>query len=169
MQYRDSAADPADPADPPARAAIVVFDSWAAPSPIAKRTVLVAKVEPYTSGSFYLRELPCILEALGVLPSLPEIVIVDGHAWLGANVAGLGARLLAVEPRLRTVVGVAKTRFRHSPAVEVLRGASKVPLFVDEAGDPIDAPLCVAAMHGRFRIPTMLRLVDRLCRGLEAP
>jgi hypothetical protein len=32
-----------------------------------------------------------------------------------------------------------------------------------------DAPAHVASMHGPFRIPTMLRLVDRLCRGLELP
>jgi deoxyribonuclease V len=156
-----------DDAAQQARAAVVAFDAWDAALPKARRVVSIGRVEPYEPGAFYKRELPCVRAALDGLDALPEIVIVDGHVWLDVGVAGLGARILEAEPRLRTVVGVAKTRFRDTPATEVLRGRSKTPLWVDEAGDVVDAPRMVESMHGPFRIPTMLRLVDRLCRGLE--
>ena len=152
-----------------ARAAVVTFDAWTAATPTARRNVMVEHVEPYEPGAFYRRELPCVRAALAALDAQPEIVIVDGHVWLEPGVRGLGARLLEAEPRIRTVVGVAKTRFRETPAVEVLRGGSSAPLYVDEIGEHVDAPRVVAAMHGAFRIPTMLKLVDRLCRGLELP
>jgi deoxyribonuclease V len=153
-----------------AQAAIVAFDAWESASPVARAIVQVQAVEPYEPGAFYRRELPCLraaLAALAALAAVPDIVIVDGHAWLAVGSPGLGARLLEAEPRLQTVVGVAKTRFRDTPAAEVLRGSSKAPLFVDEAGQFADAAPRVAAMHGRHRIPTMLKLVDRLARGLE--
>ena len=85
-------------ADTFARAAIVSFDSWEAGVASARDVVEVAQVEPYEPGAFYRRELPCLRAALAALPVLPEIVIVDGHVWLAAGVAGLGARLLEAEP-----------------------------------------------------------------------
>lgn len=148
---------------------MVAFDDWPSAVPLAKYIVTLDHVEPYEPGAFYRRELPFLRAALAMLATLPEIVIVDGHVWLGPDQPGLGARLLESEPGLRTVVGVAKTRFRDTPATEVWRGTSKVPLHVDEAGQHVDAARQVAAMHGPHRIPTMLRLVDRLCRGREAP
>lgn len=150
-----------------ARAAVVAFDAWDASVALVTHAVTVPDVEPYTPGSFYLRELPCIRAALAMLDAPPAVVLVDGHAWVGVGVPGLGARLLEAEPRVQTVVGVAKTRFRDAPVTPVVRGTSKAPLHVDEAGVPVDAPLRVASMHGPFRIPTMLRLVDQLCRGRE--
>lgn len=148
-----------------ARAAVVAFDSWDASSPREQRVVSLARVEPYESGAFYKRELPCILAALKMLSTHPDVVIVDGHVWLAAGRPGLGARLLEAAPQIRTVVGVAKTQFAGAPAAPVLRGRSTNPLWVDEAGAHVDAPKRIEEMHGEFRIPTMLRLVDHLCRG----
>jgi deoxyribonuclease V len=148
-----------------ASAAVVAFASWDAGVALEQHVVPIARVEPYESGAFYKRELPCLLAVLGRLSAMPEVVIVDGHTWLDEGRPGLGARLLEAEPRIRTVIGVAKTRFASSPATRVLRGSSATPLWVDEAGTPIDAPARIAAMHGLHRVPTMLRLVDQLCRG----
>jgi deoxyribonuclease V len=148
-----------------ARVAIVAFASWDAVMPIEQHVLPLDRVEPYESGAFYKRELPCIRAALAKLSKAPDVVIVDGHVWLGAGKPGLGARLLEAEAAIRTVVGVAKTRFHGSPATPVLRGTSAAPLWVDEAGEPIDAPRRIAEMHGPFRVPAMLRLVDQLCRG----
>lgn len=148
-----------------ATAAVVTFDTWTACRERERRVVSIAEVQPYESGAFYRRELPCIAAALAALADVPEVVVVDGHVWLGPGRPGLGARLLEAEPRIRTVVGVAKTRFKGAPAQAVLRGQSSTPLWVDEIGARVDAPARVAEMHGPFRIPTMLRLVDQLCRG----
>lgn len=163
-----------------ARAAALAFDAWTAPCPREIAVVLLDPVEPYTPGAFYRRELPAVRAALAALTFAPDVVIVDGHAWLGCEDsregrapnrprgrAGLGARLLEAEPRLVAVVGVAKTRFAGAPATPVLRGASKTPLWVDEAGVFVDAARRVTEMHGPFRIPTLLARVDRIARGIE--
>jgi deoxyribonuclease V len=152
---------------PAAHAGIVVFEAWDAAIPRTRLRIASAHVEPYVPGAFYRRELPCIRAALNALDAVPEVVIVDGHVWLAPGVPGLGAHLRSAEPRIATVVGVAKTCFRGAPALPVLRGHSKTPVFVDECGAPVDAPKRVAHMHGPFRIPTMLGLCDRLCRGRD--
>jgi deoxyribonuclease V len=61
---------------------------------------------------------------------------------------------------------VAKTRFEGATlALPVLRGNSKHPLWVSAAGMGADeAAALVAAMAGGFRLPTLLKRVDRLCR-----
>jgi deoxyribonuclease V len=48
----------------------------------------------------------------------------------------------------------------------VLRGASTKPLLITAAGMPeAQAAEHVREMHGAFRIPTLLRRVDQLCRA----
>lgn len=163
VQYEEDG----DPATASAKAAIVAFDAWRSNAPREQHVLTINGVAPYESGAFYKRELPCILAALGALSMDPEIVIVDGYVWLGQDKPGLGARLFEATrgSRVRSVVGVAKTHFVGTNAVEVLRGASKRPLWVSEIGEPVDAVKRVQEMHGAFRLPTMLRLVDQLCRG----
>jgi deoxyribonuclease V len=159
VQYGEKEGDPA-------KAAIVAFDSWRSGVPREQHVLQIDHVAPYESGAFYKRELPCILTALNALSAEPQIVIVDGYVWLGEEKPGLGARLYAAR-QLRTVVGVAKAHFVGTNAAEVLRGESKKPLWVSEIGEPVDAEKRVQEMHGAFRLPTMLRLVDQLCRGTE--
>ena len=93
-----------------------------------------------------------------------NLVIVDGYVRLGDK-PGLGWRLWeALSERVR-IVGVAKTRFRAAKAKEVIRGSSKAPLYVTAAGIGVDqAANCVAKMAGPYRIPTLLKRVDRLSR-----
>jgi deoxyribonuclease V len=152
-----------------ALAAAVLFDGFDAAHATEEAVVRVPAALPYEPGRFYLRELPCIRAALGALRSAPEIVIVDGHAWLGAGVPGLGARLFDALGG-PAVIGVAKTAFRGSPdAVRLLRGASRAPLFVTAAG--IDAGVAaghIRRMHGPHRIPTLLKRADALCRQAKS-
>jgi len=64
------------------------------------------------------------------------------------------------------VVGVAKTKFAGAPAVSLTRGASKSPLFITAVGMPaITAAKLVARMNGAYRIPTLLKRADQLCRS----
>ncbi len=100
-----------------------------------------------------------MLEGVGPL----EAIIVDGYAWLAPGRPGLGAKLH--EATGVPVIGVAKTRFRDAPAVEVLRGRSAKPLYVTAAGMASDdAGRAVASMAGADRTPVLLRRVDRLAR-----
>jgi deoxyribonuclease V len=130
---------------------------------------LIEKVEPYEPGSFYLRELPCLLAALGHLKAPLDTAVIDGYVWLGPeNSPGLGAHLYQALGSKTPVIGVAKSPFKGAPnAQRVFRGKSARPLYVTSAGmEPVEAVRKIANMHGPHRIPTLLRRVDRLCRGL---
>ncbi|HEY4224076.1 MAG TPA: endonuclease V [Myxococcota bacterium] len=121
----------------------------------------------YEPGQFYARELPYLLAMLARVTASIDVVVVDGYAWLAPGRPGLGAKLREV--RKEPVVGVAKTRFHGAVAVEVLRGTSASPLFVTADGIDDDvAAAHVAAMHGPYRMPTILTRVDALARALAS-
>jgi deoxyribonuclease V len=128
-------------------------------------------VEPYEPGNFYRRELPCLVSVLHLLPSLPEIVVVDGYVWLSSvDRPGLGARLYEALGRGTPVVGIAKSAFAGvescAGVVRVLRGTSRNPLFVTAVGmEPDVAAQCVRRMAGKHRIPEIVRITDRLSRS----
>jgi deoxyribonuclease V len=148
-------------------AACVCFQAWSDDTPASESTVEIRDVAPYQSGQFYRRELPCILAVLKSLPELPQVVIIDGYVWLGAQQPGLGAHLYEALGRQAAVIGVAKTRFLQAEPVElVLRGRSRSPLYVTAAGtDVVEAARHIRTMHGLYRMPTLLKRVDQLSRG----
>lgn len=161
VQYDDASAT--------AKAAALAFSFWDSPKAVEERVVTIPVTEPYVPGQFYRRELPCVLEALRQITMTPHVVIVDGYVWLSNAREGLGAHLYR-ELSGVPVVGVAKKQFSGAPAIEVRRGTSLSPLFVTAAGmDPNDAAEYIRLMHGSYRIPTLLKQVDRLARGLYAP
>jgi deoxyribonuclease V len=148
--------------------ACVLFRAWTDAASAAEEVERLAQVEPYQPGQFYRRELPCLLAVLRKVPAPPEAVVVDGYVWLADETApGLGGHLYAALGRAVPVIGVAKTRFAGAVlARPVVRGISRRPLWVTAAGiDPDAAARHVVAMHGPFRIPTLLKRVDQLCRG----
>lgn len=147
-------------------AAAVGFDDWPAPRAAQSWTVHIEGIAPYVPGRFYERELPCLLRLLRDRPP-PEVVVVDGHVWLGpSRRPGLGWHLWDALDGHVPVIGVAKRPFRDGGAVEICRGDSATPLHVTAIGmDEARAASCILAMHGRHRIPTLLRQVDQLCRG----
>ncbi|HEY5923792.1 MAG TPA: endonuclease V [Kofleriaceae bacterium] len=136
---------------------------------------------PYEPGRFYLRELPHVRGALALLAPPLDAIVVDGYVWLGAERSGphagpfgsmtrergLGAHLYDALDQGVPVIGVAKTQFAGATAIEVIRGASARPLYITAAGiDAATAAAHVLAMHGEHRVPTLLRRVDQLARGL---
>ena len=158
--------------DDAARAACVMFETWNDASPAREWVAITGAAEPYRSGEFFRRELPCILEVLRQAPTLPDAIVVDGFVWLDQGRSpGLGARVWEALDRKCAVVGVAKNPRHGSPdARAVLRGGSAKPLWVSAAGMVLDdAALLVQGMHGAFRIHDLLRRVDHLARGLELP
>lgn len=153
-----------------ATAGLVVCDELTFSAARSEHVVRIDRVAPYEPGSLFKRELPCIESVLASSPSL-DLLIVDGYATLDpSGRAGLGAHAAA---RLGIpVIGVAKTPFRTAThAVEVIRGTAVRPLYVTEAGGlgPVLAARIIAQMHGENRIPSALRRVDRLARGLVDP
>ncbi|WP_395749261.1 endonuclease V [Prosthecobacter sp.] len=147
-----------------ATAAAVLFAQWTDDKPIAQELSQISQVAEYEPGQFYRREMPCLLDILKRLPLPPAVIVVDGHVWLRPDEPGLGWHLHTATGI--PVIGVAKTSFDGSPhAAHVLRGGSHRPLFVTAVGLPQnDAAEHIHSMHGSYRMPTLLKLVDHLCR-----
>ena len=163
--------------DTTAVAGCLLFRDWAdreCASQIVTTTTLDA---PYKPGEFYLRELPPILALLKKLDVLPSTIVVDGYVWLGGENPGLGARLHSALSGAIPIVGVAKTGWGgpsipNPPpddprrTVPVVRGSSSRPLFVTSVGVDVGAAAeRIRQMHGEYRMPTLLKAVDRLVRA----
>ena len=150
-------------------AACVLFRSWSDGEEVAHAVARGEAAAPYEPGSFYRRELPHLLAVLRQVREPLESIVVDGYVWLGPSRPGLGAHLYEALGRRVAIVGVAKTPFGASAAdvsVEVFRGQSRRPLLVTSAGVEVTiASQWVRAMHGRYRIPTLLRRADQLSRS----
>lgn len=149
----------------------VLFAQWedAAPTRLYERALPTPG--EYEPGAFYKRELPCVLALLELVREPVELVVIDGYVHLGEGHPGLGLHLYRALGERVPVVGVAKTSFRGSSfAQRVARGEeAKNPLFVTAAGmDEGLAAERVRAMHGPYRVPTLLRLVDHACRSSAA-
>jgi deoxyribonuclease V len=151
-----------------AAVACVLISSWDAKG--ANRTQVRrfdSPAEKYEPGAFYKRELPLLLSIISQLHVEIEVIVIDGYVWLDANSQlGLGGHLFSSLGRRIPVIGIAKTRYRDDTwSIPVLRGESQRPLFVTSAGiEPTKAAECVRRMHGDYRIPTILNLVDRAAR-----
>jgi deoxyribonuclease V len=146
-------------------AACVLFRAWSDADSADVLVQTIDNVEAYQPGQFYRRELPCLLSVLATVSEPLETIVVDGYVWLGERTPGLGAHLYEALRWRVPVVGVAKTRYAGAPAEEVQRGGSRRPLYITAAGiDPRTTARYVQSMHGAYRIPTLLRRVDQLCR-----
>jgi deoxyribonuclease V len=151
-----------------ALAAAVAFRSWGDEHPAHEWTVPISGLQPYVSGQFYQRELPCLLALLAASPVPANTILVDGHVWLGVGRPGLGKRLYEALGEITPVIGIAKRPFHQGCATELLRGSSEAPLYVTVAGMHMVTALgYLTQLHGPFRIPTLLKRADALARGLS--
>lgn len=152
---------------------VVGFEHWNDSEPTLEYAAESAEsLRGYEPGAFYQRELPHLLSVLRPIlnDAMPEFIVVDAHVWLGPQVPGLGTHLYGALAQQIPVIGVAKTAYRGAPTVPVLRPGSRRPLYVTSAGMPADdAARRLTTMHGAHRIPTLLRLVDQLARGVVEP
>lgn len=148
-------------------AAGVLFEHWQDDKPVQEVTSRIESVADYEPGSFYKRELPCILQLLDEYALSPEIIVVDGFVYLdGISIPGLGKHLYDALDTQISVIGVAKKPFKGiGETFAVYRGKSTVPLYVTSVGIETEAAKNhVKQMHGPYRIPTMLKRVDQLSR-----
>ncbi len=151
-----------------ARTAGVLFEDWGDAEPAATHVLDHSEAAAaYEPGAFFRRELPLILAFLRSLPQEPRLIVVDGYVTLDdAGRKGLGAHLFEALEEKVPVIGVAKRPFagsRHAEAV--LRGRSERPLYVTAKGlSKTEAASAIARMHGPHRLPTLLKLADRLFR-----
>lgn len=149
-----------------ASAAAVLFSDYSDAEPASAFTRVLPEPADYRSGEFYRRELPCLLKLLEEIKETSNEIVIDGYVTLGDK-PGLGQHLFESLAGRVPVVGVAKSRYKGSSGVEIIRGRSMKPLYVTSAGvDLYEAAEKIRTMHGAYRIPTLLKYVDLLARGV---
>lgn len=152
-----------------AHAAAVVIDRWSADRAYRTYQHRIAEVAPYQPGSFYKREMPCLVETIAQIEEEIDCVVIDGFVWLDENQKpGLGGHLYEYYGANIPIIGVAKTPYGvpHSLCQLIYRGDSQVPLYVTSAGLALDTSVsCIHDMDGPYRIPTLLKLTDQLSKS----
>lgn len=74
------------------QAAGLVFPDWKTADIHQKILKPISKIVPYEPGTFYKRELPCLLAVVEALEQIVDAIIVDGYVTLGNDEkSGLGA------------------------------------------------------------------------------
>lgn len=152
-----------------AKTVCLAFEKWTDGENYNVYTEILEHIEEYTSGEFYKRELPCILSLLGKnhFDNI-EAIIIDGFVYLDdQNKLGLGGHLYERLPYKVPVIGVAKTNF--ATIIEnkrvLLRGKSMKPLYITAIGLDLDeATEKIKVMDGKYRIPTLLKILDTLTK-----
>lgn len=150
-----------------ATAAGVLFDAWDSDEAAQTLVARIENIAVYVPGEFYLRELPCIAKLLEQVDMPLDCIVIDGYVTLGATESpGLGWKLWEFLGRTTPVIGVAKSAFAGTPEkTRLYRGGSARPLFITAAGMPLDqAKARIARMHGKHRIPDLMKAADRLSR-----
>jgi len=149
-------------------AAAVAFDDWNAAEATRTWTTRVEAAAPPAKGPAWQRDVPALLALLRAHELQPETIVLDGYVHLDERETPGAGRLLfdALEGKV-PVIGVAKSAgaFTHAQ-FEVAREEEAPPVIVTCAGIDLGAAKArVRAMHGRKRMPTLMKLVDRIARG----
>ena len=155
--------------DNKAKTVCLEFTEWNESKFYKIYTEIIDNVEEYVPGEFYKRELPCIISLLNQIDLKKiEAIIVDGFVYLDDEKKfGLGGYLYEKLNKEIPIIGVAKTNFatieKHKKPL--FRGESKKPLFITAIGIELeDAVQKIERMDGEYRIPTLLKVLDRLTK-----
>lgn len=155
--------------DNKAKTVCLEFENWNEDKNFKVHTEIIDNVSEYIPGEFYKRELPCILSLLNQIDLKNiEAIIVDGFVYLDDDKKnGLGGHLYEKLNKEIPIIGVAKTNFAsiEKDKKALLRGDSAKPLFITSIGiDLEEAFQKVESMAGEFRMPTLLKELDRLTK-----
>jgi deoxyribonuclease V len=154
--------------DDGALAAAVAFDEWDAAEPTRTFTSRVADVAKPARGASGFRELPCLAQLLREHALEPDVIVIDGAVHLdAAQTPGLGRALFDLLGGRTAIIGAATKSIPGMPAqFEVVREEEARPLIVTCVGVDLGAAkVRIRTMHGKRRIPTLLKLVARIARG----
>jgi deoxyribonuclease V len=148
--------------------AAVAFEDWAAVEGTKNYSLRIEHVEKPVKGELDLRELPWLLQLINANGLQPEAIVFDGFVHLDAQeTPGLGRRLHDTLGGRTAVIGVSKSGFKDTPEqFEVYREEETAALVVTCAGIDLGAAKArVRMMHGRKRIPTLMKLAARIAKG----
>ncbi len=149
-----------------ARACSIVFQTAPCEKVISSYCALIKQVHAYVPGEFYKRELPCLLQVFALIEEEINLIIIDGYVVLGSGRKGLGGYLFEALDKKIPVIGVAKTFFTGCvDLIEVYRGSGNRPLYVSSIGIDLElSAKLISNLQGNYRIPEVLKTVDRLSR-----
>jgi len=151
-----------------ALAAAVAFDEWDAPEASRTFTCRAAHVGKAVRGELDLRALPCLVQLLREHALEPDVIVIDGPVHLdAAETPGLGRTLFDVLGGRTPIIGVSTRKMPGMLAqFEVFREEEAPPLIVTCVGVDLGAAkVRIRTMHGRRRLPTLLKLVSRIARA----
>lgn len=154
-----------------ALAAAVAFDEWDAYEASRTFTSRIAHVDKPARGKLDLRELPCLLQLLQEHALKPDVMLIDRPVHLdAAETPGLGRSLYDALGGRTAIIGVSTKSAPGMPAqFEVFREEEAPPLIVTCVGIDLGAAkVRVRTMHGKRRIPTLLKLAARIARDSPA-
>ena len=150
-----------------ARVGAVAFDDWAAGEATKTYVTEVAHVEKARPGEPWGRDLPGLLQLLHQHKLSPEVIVIDGFVYSDAQeTPALGQFLHHALGGAVAVIGISKTAMKDTPAqFEVMREEETRPLVITSAGIDLGAAKArVRTMHGRKRLPTLLKLATRIAK-----
>ncbi len=155
--------------DNKAKTVCLEFNEWNESKNFKVHTEIIDNVAEYIPGEFYKRELPCIISLLNKIDLKNiEAIIVDGFVYLDDDKKyGLGGHLYEKLNKEISIIGVAKTNFAsiEKDKKALFRGDSIKPLYITSIGiDLEEAFQKVENMAGEFRMPTLLKELDRLTK-----
>lgn len=155
--------------DNKAKTVCISFESWTETKNFDIYSEVLEDIEDYQSGEFYKRELPCILSLLESIDiDKIDFIVVDGFVFLDDDYKlGLGGHLYEQLDKEIPIIGVAKSNFatlKNNKRI-LHRGESQKPLYITSIGIDLDIAMnFVNCMSGNFRIPTLLKELDRLTK-----
>ena len=153
-----------------ARVAAVAFDDWAAAEGTKNYALRIEHVARPAKGELDLRALPWFVQLLEANRLQPEAIVLDGFVHLDAqDTPGLGLRLHDTLGGRVPVIGVSKSLFKGADTPDqycIFREDETPPLVVTSAGIDLGAAKArVRMMHGRKRVPTLMKLAARIAKG----
>ena len=153
-----------------ARVGAVAFDDWAAAEGTRHYALAVPHVEKPAKGELDLRALPWLIQVLEANGLQPEVIVLDGFVHLDAqDTPGLGRRLHDALAGRTAVIGVSKSGFKGTDTPDqfcIFREDETPPLVVTCEGIDLGAAKArVRMMHGRKRVPTLVKLAARIAKG----
>jgi len=158
--------------DDKAKAVGVLFKNWDDSEPKEIKSIYLSNIEEYESGSFYKRELPCIINLLEKIDlTKVEFIIVDSFVYLDdKKKLGLGGYLYEYLKEEIPIIGVAKNSFHLNKknVIEIYRGNSKKPLYITSAGYNVSLSAeLIKKMNGDYRFPSLLKTLDQETRNIK--
>jgi deoxyribonuclease V len=152
-------------------AAAVAFEEWDAREATRTYTSHIEQLPKPARGELDLRDLACVMQLLREHKLEPDTIVIDRAVHLdAADTPGLGRHLYDALGGRVAVIGLSTKAMPGLPAqFEVYREEEARPVFVTCVGVDLGAAkVRVRGMHGKRRVPTLMKLAGRLAQGGDA-